>query len=528
LKLSILHRVVLGLCLVVVAFAIALAYTINTQRALVTRLSRVADGYVALMRALDELSRDARTYARIVDETDPVILRQSLRASTALFPLHARIDAHFDTIDARLGPLQASALAPRERAFLTNVAALVADLQLEYVRAVRAGDDLLAAIEDRRDDVDALRRALRDRLATFDRRLEELVGLVEQQTDAEIRGVRADEERVLPRVLGATSAAIVVAFLVLLFIRRSLRPVRLLTDAASRLKRGDYVVDIFPTSRDEIGTLAAEFSSMALALRERDEELRSQHVALERAYRELFEAQRARVEAERLAAIGEMSSRITHELRNPLSSIGLNVEMLNDELLPTTTTDEAREMLSAIEREVQRLADLTEGYLDMARRRELSDEVQLDELMRSVGQQLSQEFGRKEIALTFADVESARVTGDEDRLRQLLLNLIQNAAQAAGRLGSVQLSCRVRDTDVLLAVEDSGPGVPEAERETIFDAFYTTRGTGTGLGLTICRDIVTMHGGDITAGAGHSLSGARFEVRLPRDDHSEHPEHATA
>ena len=94
---------------------------------------------------------------------------------------------------------------------------------------------------------------------------------------------------------------------------------------------------------------------MADAIRERDGRLRNQNIALEEAYGALLDAQRAQVRAERLAAIGEVSSRITHELRNPLSSLGLNVEMLADELPEGGSAEEARALLAAIEGELQRL-----------------------------------------------------------------------------------------------------------------------------------------------------------------------------
>lgn len=219
------------------------------------------------------------------------------------------------------------------------------------------------------------------------------------------------------------------------------------------------------------------------------------------------------IHTERLAAIGRMAAHVTHEVRNPLSSIGLNVEMLEDEL--ADGDEEARALMRAIQREVDRLTGITEEYLRLARlpqpRLEADD---LGELIRSVGQFVRREMEASKVELKIELDELPPVAFDEAQLRQALLNLLRNAREAMSVEGEVSLRARVVEGGVEIRVADRGPGIPAAERERIFDLFFTTKERGTGLGLPLTHQIVEAHSGRIECAA-NPEGGTVFTIWLP-------------
>ncbi len=203
------------------------------------------------------------------------------------------------------------------------------------------------------------------------------------------------------------------------------------------------------------------------------------------------------IHSERLAAIGRMAAHVTHEVRNPLSSIGLNVEMLGDEI--GAGNAEAAALMRAIQDEIDRLAGITEEYLRLARLPQpLLEPEDLGELLESVALFVAREMEASRIELTLnIDEELPTVALDEPQLRQALINLLRNAREAMPGGGEITVTCAAADDVVSVSVRDQGDGVDEAARAMIFDLFFTTKDHGTGLGLPLTRQIVVAHGGDI-------------------------------
>ncbi|MEM1416952.1 MAG: ATP-binding protein, partial [Myxococcota bacterium] len=222
------------------------------------------------------------------------------------------------------------------------------------------------------------------------------------------------------------------------------------------------------------------------------------------------------IQTERLAAIGRMAAHVTHEVRNPLSSIGLNVELLGDEIaLPGGDADEARALLGAIQREIERLRGITEEYLRLARVPQPHLEADdLGELVRDIGRFVAPEMERAGVRFEVHVEGTPAVAFDEGQLRQALLNLLRNAREALGEGGRVSLGLAPAEGGVALEVEDDGPGIDPAMRERIFELFETTKERGTGLGLPLTQQIVSAHGGTIRCVPGEG-GGTRFEIRLP-------------
>jgi len=250
-----------------------------------------------------------------------------------------------------------------------------------------------------------------------------------------------------------------------------LRPLAAVTDRAKAVARGDLTPRKVIASADEIGELAATFEGMVAAIARANAEL---------------------VQAERLAAIGKMAAHVTHEIRNPLSSMGLNVELLEEELALTSDMSEARQLVRAIKREIERLAELSEEYLRVARRPVPHLEREsLADLVREVVEFIKPELSKANVACE-VEIEDGlpAVAFDEAQIRQALLNLIRNAREAVqpggGRLWvRVRVSSDGKGDGVDLVVDDDGSGIGDELRDKVFDPFFTTKERGTGLGLAV-------------------------------------------
>jgi len=232
------------------------------------------------------------------------------------------------------------------------------------------------------------------------------------------------------------------------------------------------------------------------------------------------------IQTERLAAIGRMAAHVTHEVRNPLSSIGLNVELLEEELGEGV---EARALVRSIQREIDRLTGVTEEYLRLARlpMPRLEPE-QLDELVDEVGRFVAREFETSNVSLR-VEVEPGvpLVRADEPQIRQALLNLLRNAREAMPDGGEVLMEARSADGGMEIAVTDRGVGVPVERRARIFDLFYSTKDLGSGLGLPLTQQIVIAHGGTIACDDAEG-GGTVFTMWFPHARAEEAPHELAA
>lgn len=231
------------------------------------------------------------------------------------------------------------------------------------------------------------------------------------------------------------------------------------------------------------------------------------------------EARGKLVHSERLAAIGRLAAQITHEIRNPLSSIGLNIELLGDDVehLPESRRAEVKSILDAVLSEVRRLAEITEGYLRFARLpAPTKQERDAGDLAADLVAFFAGEASQKGVNVELhVDKDLPKITVDADRLRQALLNLLRNGVEASGKGGTVRVSARGNvDGGVALVVEDNGPGIAKDAREKLFSPFFTTKTGGTGLGLVLTREIVREQNGDVVV-EDSVLGGAAFVVTFP-------------
>jgi signal transduction histidine kinase len=221
------------------------------------------------------------------------------------------------------------------------------------------------------------------------------------------------------------------------------------------------------------------------------------------------------VRTERLAVVGRMASAVAHEIRNPLNSISLNIDVLADMLeKPENYTNKGRDVIRAVQREVDRLNEITEDYLQFGRMpRAMIGPCNVSLVVRETCDFMSGEFGERRVSVSIVSFdETAKVLSDEGQLRQALVNILRNAVEAMPDGGTIAIAIRAAAGDTIeLSVTDSGQGIPAAQMARLFEPFATTKRGGTGLGLAFVQQVVTESGGKVAV---ESEEGRGTTVRI--------------
>ena len=276
-----------------------------------------------------------------------------------------------------------------------------------------------------------------------------------------------------------------------------------------------------------------DFAEFMRAFNEATARLQETHAALaaqvERLQGELAEANERLRRSRSLAALGEMAAGIAHEIRNPLGAIALNAEMLASDV---EGNPQAVSSVEKILRAARRLDRIVGDVLSFARDTRINAvPTSAREILELAASDCEALLEREDVDLRIDVDGDCRLVADGPLVAQAVSNLIRNAAQAMRGMPVREVSlsareARLRTADgarrgfIVLAVEDTGPGIPADARERIFNPFFTTREEGTGLGLAIVHRIVDAHGGmtacaDATRSAAGRGTGARLELSLP-------------
>ncbi len=228
-------------------------------------------------------------------------------------------------------------------------------------------------------------------------------------------------------------------------------------------------------------------------------------------YEEAQEEQVRRME--RLATIGQLAASVNHDLKSPLGAIGSSEYLLRQIPAVSGHPDAARH-LETIRRNVDQAQRVIASLLDYVRSRPL--EVREIDLSRLVSECLRRMTLPAEVRTRVeAPGGPVHLRGDEGELARVVANLVQNSVEAMGGRGEMRFSFREEKGDVVLEVQDTGPGIPGDHLRRVFDPLFSTKPSGTGLGLAICWNIVRAHGGAMEAQSPPG-GGARFVIRLPR------------
>lgn len=231
------------------------------------------------------------------------------------------------------------------------------------------------------------------------------------------------------------------------------------------------------------------------------------------------------LQAQKLASLGELAAGIAHEINNPLAIMRQEAEYAQFLLKKSGSggpeLTELQDSLREIITQVDRSREITRNLLDFARKREpVLQKVQINRLIEDMARLVEKEAKNKNITIMRQyDPALPVITSDPPLLRQVILNLLNNATQAVGRDGNLAISTTVLPSgEIRITVADSGPGIPPDILPKIFDPFFTTKpqGQGTGLGLAICHGIIQKLAGHITA-VSPPGQGAVFTITLPKE-----------
>jgi signal transduction histidine kinase len=282
--------------------------------------------------------------------------------------------------------------------------------------------------------------------------------------------------------------------------------------------------------------LAAFFGLPAMTLglvAERERRARNEverlNVELTGTLSRLQTAQQELLVAERMATVGRLSLKVAHEVRNPISAIELNAELLDDIVRARAgkDMDEAAGLVTAIRDQVTALDALTEEYLAFARFPKPNfEEESVNHLLQELADFVRPVATRQGLSVRVEiDPSVPMLEVDRGLLRQAILNLVKNGLEALSSGGELTITSRFDAEAIEIAVSDTGGGIPGAVAPRLFEQFFTTKPQGTGLGLSIARQIVEEHDGEIRW-ANRAGRGATFTIRLPiKRASAAHPAH---
>ncbi len=232
------------------------------------------------------------------------------------------------------------------------------------------------------------------------------------------------------------------------------------------------------------------------------------------ATKQLRETQQQLVYSERLAALGEMSAKVAHEINNPLGIIKNYLHLTNKLLVENNN---ATEYLNIVDEEIDRIAKIVSELLDFHRPRGFEiQKIDVAKLTSSIVSLMSRQFEKNKVVITQKyDPNTPEIEISPESVKQVFLNLIINAYDAMPKGGQLEVSITPHKDDVSIQFSDTGPGIPPELIPRIFEPFFTTKdpAKGTGLGLSVCYGIIKKHNGSITFY--NQEIGGCFEIRLP-------------
>jgi signal transduction histidine kinase len=308
----------------------------------------------------------------------------------------------------------------------------------------------------------------------------------------------------LRNLMGVSLALLTVsAVLSLFWSRRITKPIERLCMATREVGQGKFDVQVKRTSRDEIGDLAESFNQMASELDTREKELK--------------ETQGALMQSEKMAAFGQLSAGIAHEVKNPLAGI-LGFTQLS--LRKVDENNPLHKNLSIIEKETKRCKNIIANLLKFSRQDKIAlGRADINQVVQDAVTIVDHQLGIHQVQIE-TDLASPLppIMGNGNQIQQVLMNLFINAQQAMdGKPGTVRISTRrLESGSIQIRLEDDGPGIPAEIQSHIFEPFYTTKpaGTGTGLGLSVTYGIIKDHKGTIEVES-EMGGGAAFIITLP-------------
>ena len=486
-------RIVLGFAVLIVTFGVITGTLVRNGMEVEDEVHLIGSGYLPLALDIKDLvlrEENLSTYLSesLGDETSYPIARSKLKGTFTerAKALHAVLEDRDAVADlSNLNPDTFHRINEHMAALTANAATsdalYISLLAKPPIGASAATDKTLALLGESE--------------SKFKFQATKLSNLVRDRVLAKTSQLEHNEHILRQATIYLGAIAVLLGLLIAVWAVINLRPLARLRATARQVAGGNYHSRIVEGGPAEVADLAREFNNMGRAIEEREREL---------------------VRSERLAAVGKMAAMITHEVRNPLSSIGLNTELLEDELAPGA--DEARALCRAITHEVDRLTAITEEYLAFARlpKPKIAPEP-VNALVGALASFVREDLAGRKVKLVVEPGEGDPIAlVDPAQLRQCLINLVRNAADAVAANGGGHIWLRTRRVPAGVAIEvaDDGTGIAAELLPRLFDQFFSTKDGGSGLGLALTQQIVKDHGGEIRVESTVGR-GTTFTVTVP-------------
>lgn len=467
---------------VLVLFGAVSSYTYLTARRINQRLSMVSGLLLPLSRQVVQIQIGSQTLAEEItryysDSGVPTDQSTFSRMARELYPY--AIQKKFFVAEKLLDSPSASNSDP-----LPELARMVSTLRSEF-EALNTSPD---------------HNKFQQRFQNYKNGLQTLARKIEEETDKVTEEARLEGQKNLLTTVGLSLLLVIIGLFCMGLAYQVLNPLPQLILSLRKLTGGDFDqnIKIKSADSDEVGQLAREFNRMLSALKERDQKIKSQQKEL--------------LQSEKLAAIGQLSAEVVHEIRNPLNSINLNIDWLETEV--KDDNPEIKKTLRSVSREIERLGQITESYLVRARVKSTENhKTEINGLLKEIIQFERGEGSGIEIEAQLSNAELFIKT-ERAKIKQAFINVLKNAKEAMPKGGKIQVKTLLDENLAKIVFSDNGQGMSEETKTKSFLPFFTTKSTGTGLGLSLTKEIVEAAKGRILVASQLGL-GTTFTFEFP-------------
>jgi two-component system NtrC family sensor kinase len=278
------------------------------------------------------------------------------------------------------------------------------------------------------------------------------------------------------------------------FAKKIIVPIEVLKEKANAIKDGNFNISI-PKLEEEFDELGKLIEMMAKEIRNKHEELLLRNKNLESALEQVLFLQKQVLNYEKMAALGKISAGMSHEIDNPLGIILGHAELILEELPHDSPIKEDVEIII---KEGLRIKKILRSLLDFAKPRESKlKKIELSKFLKEILDNFSFQKIFKKITLEYLPVEEVDVIADEEKLHQVVVNVILNAIHAMPEGGKLEVKVIKEENHAIISITDHGVGIPEEIMPKVFDPFFSTKKDGTGLGLAISKMFIEEMGGEI-------------------------------
>lgn len=361
--------------------------------------------------------------------------------------------------------------------------------------------DTEEVVKNIKQEHEKVRRELDNKKTEIINRINALSKIIHKQIETAITENITNEKYLFTIT---SSVALLMIFLSILALQiglQALKPFTQIKQASEKIKSGQYDLRLDISGPIEFQNLSYSFNAMAQSLQERNEKIDQQHLQI--------------LHTQKLATIGEMATKINHEIRNPLNAIQLNLELLLDENIP----ESAKQNISSISSQIDRLFTITETYLQTAKKDNYKKQsIVIHDFLEDLQQFFRPSFASKNIHFEVNNtIDQITLVFDESLLFQALLNVIKNALDACVDNDSIGLILEKNTTHILFKLWNTGKPIDPDHQHKIFDAFYTSKKSGSGLGLSITKDLLNTQRADIFLESS-TKEKTIFTIQIPHAD----------